>query len=213
MIQVWTGVYTVSHAEVSLISSCFFKQRYKENRWDPKQLIGSGGMPSSHSATVTALAVAIGLQDGFNCSLFATATIFASVVGYQFSIPTYVLLKRFYFLDLDRRKMIIYIVVAWMQFSVSGWTLFCCMWTYCAHICTDFLLVNSIFLTQVNSRFWDLTNSLFVTWQVMYDASGIRLHAGKQAAVCNNSMRGICNVGSVAFLYRYNLVIALYVLW
>nr|CAB3475133.1 unnamed protein product [Digitaria exilis] len=35
----------------------FFVTWYKENRWDPKQLIGSGGMPSSHSATVTALAV------------------------------------------------------------------------------------------------------------------------------------------------------------
>ncbi|XP_066307669.1 uncharacterized protein [Miscanthus floridulus] len=63
----------------------FFVTWYKENRWDPKQLIGSGGMPSSHSATVTALAVAIGFQDGFNCSLFATATIFASVVMYDAS--------------------------------------------------------------------------------------------------------------------------------
>jgi acid phosphatase family membrane protein YuiD len=80
-------VYTVSHAAVSFIYPCF-EQRYKENRWDPKQLIGSGGMPSSHSATVTALAVAIGFQDGFSCSLFATAAIFASVVGYQLSIPT-----------------------------------------------------------------------------------------------------------------------------
>jgi len=79
--------YTVSHAAVSFICPCF-EQRYKENRWDPKQLIGSGGMPSSHSATVTALAVAIGFQDGFSCSLFATAAIFASVVGYQLSIPT-----------------------------------------------------------------------------------------------------------------------------
>uniref|UniRef100_A0A804N7U8 Acid phosphatase/vanadium-dependent haloperoxidase-related protein n=1 Tax=Zea mays TaxID=4577 RepID=A0A804N7U8_MAIZE len=34
---------------------------YKENRWDAKQLVGSGGMPSSHSATITALAVAVGL--------------------------------------------------------------------------------------------------------------------------------------------------------
>jgi acid phosphatase family membrane protein YuiD len=80
-VRVWTCVYTVSHAAVSFICS-YFEQRYKENRWDPKRLIGSGGMPSSHSATVTALAVAIGFQDGFNCSLFATATIFASVVGY-----------------------------------------------------------------------------------------------------------------------------------
>ncbi|BAD82112.1 unknown protein [Oryza sativa Japonica Group] len=63
----------------------FFVTRYKENRWDPKQLIGSGGMPSSHSATVTALAVAIGFQDGFGCALFATAAIFASVVMYDAS--------------------------------------------------------------------------------------------------------------------------------
>jgi acid phosphatase family membrane protein YuiD len=38
-------------------------------------------MPSSHSATVTALAVAVGLQEGFASSLFATAAVFASVVG------------------------------------------------------------------------------------------------------------------------------------
>ncbi|KAI5007076.1 uncharacterized membrane protein YuiD-like [Hordeum vulgare subsp. vulgare] len=63
----------------------FFLTRYKEKRWDPKQLIGSGGMPSSHSATVTALSVAIGFQDGFGSSLFATATIFASVVMYDAS--------------------------------------------------------------------------------------------------------------------------------
>lgn len=56
---------------------------YKENRWDAKQLVGSGGMPSSHSATVTALAVAVGLQEGFASSLFATAAVFASVVMYD----------------------------------------------------------------------------------------------------------------------------------
>ncbi|KAG8054317.1 hypothetical protein GUJ93_ZPchr0001g32704 [Zizania palustris] len=66
-------------------SSPVLKLRYKENRWDPKQLIGSGGMPSSHSATVTALAVAIGFQDGFCSALFATAAIFASVVMYDAS--------------------------------------------------------------------------------------------------------------------------------
>ncbi|XP_064956181.1 uncharacterized protein LOC135633092 isoform X2 [Musa acuminata AAA Group] len=57
-----------------------FTTWYKERRWDAKQLIGSGGMPSSHSATVTALAVAIGIQDGLGSSAFATATMFASVV-------------------------------------------------------------------------------------------------------------------------------------
>ncbi|OVA15382.1 Helicase [Macleaya cordata] len=54
--------------------------RYKERRWDAKQLIGSGGMPSSHSATVTALALAVGFEDGFGGTSFATAMIFACVV-------------------------------------------------------------------------------------------------------------------------------------
>ncbi|AAC00597.1 Hypothetical protein [Arabidopsis thaliana] len=60
-----------------------FTSWYRERRWDLKQLIGSGGMPSSHSATVTALAVAIGLQEGFGGSHFAIALILASVVMYD----------------------------------------------------------------------------------------------------------------------------------
>ncbi|GAB4829325.1 hypothetical protein Ancab_018995 [Ancistrocladus abbreviatus] len=56
---------------------------YRERRWDLKQLISSGGMPSSHSATVTALAAAIGLQDGFGGSVFATAVVLACVVMYD----------------------------------------------------------------------------------------------------------------------------------
>ncbi|EMS45766.1 hypothetical protein TRIUR3_17926 [Triticum urartu] len=60
-----------------------FTTWYKENRWDAKQLVGSGGMPSSHSATVTALAVAVGLQEGLSSSRLATAAIFASVVMYD----------------------------------------------------------------------------------------------------------------------------------
>jgi len=37
-------------------------------------------MPSSHSATVTALAVAVGIQEGFLSATFATALVFACVV-------------------------------------------------------------------------------------------------------------------------------------
>ncbi|KAJ0976978.1 hypothetical protein J5N97_012452 [Dioscorea zingiberensis] len=61
----------------------FFTFWYREKRWDLRQLVGSGGMPSSHSATVTALATAIGFHDGFESSLFATAMIFACVVMYD----------------------------------------------------------------------------------------------------------------------------------
>ena len=43
-------------------------------------MVSSGGMPSSHSATVTALAAAIGLQDGAGGSAFAIAVVLACVV-------------------------------------------------------------------------------------------------------------------------------------
>ncbi|KAJ7957599.1 Acid phosphatase/vanadium-dependent haloperoxidase-related protein [Quillaja saponaria] len=61
----------------------FFTTWYKEKRWDLKQLVGSGGMPSSHSATVTALAASIGFQEGLGGPLFATALILACIVMYD----------------------------------------------------------------------------------------------------------------------------------
>ncbi|KAJ0432077.1 hypothetical protein HanIR_Chr17g0855341 [Helianthus annuus] len=60
-----------------------FTTWYKEKRWDLKQLLGSGGMPSSHSATVVALAVAVGFQDGVGGTTFAIALILACVVMYD----------------------------------------------------------------------------------------------------------------------------------
>ncbi|XP_050276313.1 uncharacterized protein LOC126718246 [Quercus robur] len=60
-----------------------FTSWYKERRWDLKQIVGSGGMPSSHSATVTALAAAVGFQEGFGGSVFATALVLACVVMYD----------------------------------------------------------------------------------------------------------------------------------
>jgi len=64
-------------------STKFFTAWYRERRWDLKQLVGSGGMPSSHSATVTALALAIGFQEGFGGSIFAAALVLACVVMYD----------------------------------------------------------------------------------------------------------------------------------
>ncbi|TQD96778.1 hypothetical protein C1H46_017671 [Malus baccata] len=60
-----------------------FTAWYKERRWDFKQLLGSGGMPSSHSATVTAIATAVGFQEGIGGSLFAIALVLACVVMYD----------------------------------------------------------------------------------------------------------------------------------
>ncbi|XVE74823.1 hypothetical protein DITRI_Ditri12bG0049200 [Diplodiscus trichospermus] len=61
----------------------FFTSWYKERRWDIKQLVGSGGMPSAHSATVAALATAIGFQEGFGGPLFAISLILACIVMYD----------------------------------------------------------------------------------------------------------------------------------
>ena len=43
----------------------------------------SGGMPSSHSAIVTALATVVGMQQGFDSPLFAICFVFGSVVMYD----------------------------------------------------------------------------------------------------------------------------------
>ncbi|KAG2269448.1 hypothetical protein Bca52824_064003 [Brassica carinata] len=64
------------------IHQTLFTSWYRERRWDLRQLLGSGGMPSSHSSTVT-LAVEIGLQEGFGGSHFAITLILASVVMYD----------------------------------------------------------------------------------------------------------------------------------
>ena len=48
-----------------------------------ERLVGSGGMPSSHSATVCALATATGIHYGGGSFEFAIASIFAIVVMYD----------------------------------------------------------------------------------------------------------------------------------
>jgi uncharacterized protein len=46
-------------------------------------LVGTGGMPSSHSALVTALATGVGLTSGWGSVEFAMSVIFASIVMYD----------------------------------------------------------------------------------------------------------------------------------
>jgi acid phosphatase family membrane protein YuiD len=48
-----------------------------------KYLFTAGGMPSSHSAFVTALLVSIGLRNGIQSELFAIAFVFASIIIYD----------------------------------------------------------------------------------------------------------------------------------
>lgn len=48
-----------------------------------KRILGAGGMPSSHSAVVTALATMIGINYGIESPIFALSVIFAFVVMYD----------------------------------------------------------------------------------------------------------------------------------
>jgi acid phosphatase family membrane protein YuiD len=52
-------------------------------RWDWALLLRAGGMPSSHSALVTAVAHTIGLLEGFGSPLFALSVAVALVVIYD----------------------------------------------------------------------------------------------------------------------------------
>ena len=45
-----------------------------------RAILGTGGMPSSHSASVTAIAVSIGMKEGFNTSIFAMAFVLVIIV-------------------------------------------------------------------------------------------------------------------------------------
>ena len=54
-----------------------------EKTLDLGRLFASGGMPSSHSAFVTALAMLIGIEHGFGSVFFALAAAFALVVMYD----------------------------------------------------------------------------------------------------------------------------------
>ena len=61
----------------------FLRTLVRRNRPDFTRLIGTGGMPSAHSASVTALAVAMGLSAGWGSPVFGLAAFFALLTMYD----------------------------------------------------------------------------------------------------------------------------------
>ena len=61
----------------------FFIFTIKTKKVNFKTFTTTGGMPSSHSAGVTSLALSIGLIDGFTSTTFAVATGFAMITMYD----------------------------------------------------------------------------------------------------------------------------------
>ena len=56
---------------------------YKYKEFNIERLVGSGGMPSSHTALVVGLATAVGKKAGVNSELFAIVVVFTLVVMYD----------------------------------------------------------------------------------------------------------------------------------
>jgi len=70
-----------------------FTHYHTTGKVDWGRLVGSGGMPSSHTALVVGLTTAIGLKDALDSSIFALCLVFSLVVrafrGRSFSFQTF----------------------------------------------------------------------------------------------------------------------------
>ncbi len=75
----WAAVISWAIAQTLKI----FTSLTTERRVDWSKVMGPGGMPSSHSAFVTSLAVGIGLTEGWDSGMFAVSFVFAAVVMYD----------------------------------------------------------------------------------------------------------------------------------
>lgn len=77
----WWGLAACGSAQLSKLVIELAVHR----RWNPKVLIETGGMPSSHSALLTGTAAGLGWQLGFADPLFALAATMCFVVLYDAS--------------------------------------------------------------------------------------------------------------------------------
>ena len=75
----WWGLAACGSAQLSKLLIELVLHR----RWNPKVLVETGGMPSSHSALLTGTAAALGWQVGFDSAVFALAATMCFVVLYD----------------------------------------------------------------------------------------------------------------------------------
>lgn len=54
-----------------------------DRKWAPDRALETGGMPSSHTASVCGLATSLGIQFGFGSPFFAIAVVFGLIVMYD----------------------------------------------------------------------------------------------------------------------------------
>lgn len=77
----WWGLAACGVAQLSKLVIELVVHR----RWNPKVLVETGGMPSSHSALLTGTTAALGWVQGFDGPLFGLAAVLCFVVLYDAS--------------------------------------------------------------------------------------------------------------------------------
>jgi len=77
----WAGLLSWTVAQCTKMLCGF----YRTHRMDMHYLVSTGGMPSAHSATVSGLATAIGLTEGFGSPFFVLAMTLALIVMFDAS--------------------------------------------------------------------------------------------------------------------------------
>ncbi|RSK28421.1 divergent PAP2 family protein [Bacillus sp. HMF5848] len=75
----WAALASIFFAQFIKVPIQFFATR----KIDWSLLTSTGGMPSSHSAAVTAVTTGIALQEGLDSSIFAVSTVFAIIVMFD----------------------------------------------------------------------------------------------------------------------------------
>jgi acid phosphatase family membrane protein YuiD len=59
------------------------KEYLRTRRWNLRRFVETGGMPSSHAASVAALSTAVGMEEGFSSTLFGATLFFSLIVMYD----------------------------------------------------------------------------------------------------------------------------------
>lgn len=80
------SMYPICAALLANILAQVFKPfflYFRTRKFDVYQTVASGGFPSSHSSTVTALSCSIGFQQGFESPYFAISAVFSLIVIYD----------------------------------------------------------------------------------------------------------------------------------
>ena len=79
-------MYPFWAALIAMISAQFAKPFYLwllKREWNWSLMKASGGFPSSHSATVAALSLAVGIQENFSSTIFAVTLAFSMIICYD----------------------------------------------------------------------------------------------------------------------------------